>query len=251
MKGVIKLDIALMDQYSDEEFANIVKESRSYKECLQNLGYFSNSGNSTSKLKEKIQKLNLSTEHFLSSSPRKLDTDIIFCDNSTVDQKTVRRWYKKGNYTPYLCSICGQEPMWQGKELTLILDHIDGHNHNNELINLRWVCPNCNQQLDTTNGKNKIRKDKKPVNTCVDCGIPISRGSVRCKNCDNKYKKEHNIPPVTREELKNLIRTISFVQIGNKYGVSDNAVRKWCIKYNLPSKAREIKNISNKDWEQI
>lgn len=26
----------------------------------------------------------------------------------------------------------------------------------------------------------------------------------------------------------------SFVQVGNKYNVSDNAVRKWCITYELP-----------------
>ena len=43
----------------------------------------------------------------------------------------------------------------QGKALTLILDHINGRNHDDRLENLRWVCPNCNQQLDTTNGRNR------------------------------------------------------------------------------------------------
>jgi len=67
----------------------------------------------------------------------------------------LRNWYKKGNYTKYECSICGQEPFWNGKELTLILDHINGVHTDDRLENLRWVCPNCNYQLDTTNGKNK------------------------------------------------------------------------------------------------
>ena len=48
-------------------------------------------------------------------------------------------------------------PIWQGKPLTLILDHKNGNNRDNRLENLHWVCPNCNQQLPTTgyHGKNK------------------------------------------------------------------------------------------------
>ena len=57
--------------------------------------------------------------------------------------------------------------------------------------------------------------------------------------------------PVTREELKNLIRTTPFTTIGIKYGVSDNAVRKWCDKYNLPRTLSDIKQISDEDWELI
>jgi hypothetical protein len=44
---------------------------------------------------------------------------------------------------------------------------------------------------------------------------------------------------------------MSFLAVGKKYGVSDNAVRKWCKSLNLPHKATEIKNISDKDWELI
>jgi uncharacterized protein with PIN domain len=91
----------------------------------------------------------------------------------------LRFWYKKGNYTPYICSICGLEPVWQDKELTLILDHINGINNDDRLENLRWVCPNCNQQLDTTNGKNKRHSEHK-IKTCIDCGKKISQSSIRC-----------------------------------------------------------------------
>jgi uncharacterized protein YjcR len=57
--------------------------------------------------------------------------------------------------------------------------------------------------------------------------------------------------PVTREELKKLIRIMPFTQIGQKFNVSDNAIRKWCDKYNLPHKSSEIKKISNDEWENI
>ena len=72
----------------------------------------------------------------------------MFVENSTANQTTLRRWYEKENIE-YKCSICGQLPFWQNKPLTLILDHINGHNHDDRLENLRWVCPNCNQQLET------------------------------------------------------------------------------------------------------
>lgn len=45
--------------------------------------------------------------------------------------------------------------MWNNLELVFILDHIDGNADNNERINLRLVCPNCDSQLDTYKSKNK------------------------------------------------------------------------------------------------
>lgn len=246
---------ALIDTYSDEEFIQIVQSSSNMTEIAKKLGYAAHSGSNATRIRKRIDDLQLSTDHFLigNQRPVKRTEENVFILDSTASQKTLRDWYKKGNYTDYKCSICGQEPIWQEKELTLILDHINGHNHDDRLENLRWVCPNCNQQLDTTNARNHtILKKKTYCTYCIDCGKEISDGSKRCIACMAKSRTiALKDMPVTREELKNLIRTTPFIQIGKKYNVSDNAIRKWCDKFNLPRKATEIKQYSDEDWNKI
>ena len=241
---------SLMDQYSKEEFEKIILSCSSYTECLKELGYNSYSGASIQRLKDKIKECQIDTSHFTSKPSLVREEKNIFIKDSTACQKVLRNWYKKGNYSDYVCSICGQEPFWNGKELTLILDHINGYNKDDRLENLRWVCPNCNQQLDTTNGKNKNHKEHK-INLCIDCGTPISNRAIRCSSCNYKAHTSEDVPYISREELKNLIRSTPFTTIGKQFGVSDNAVRKWCKKYNLPDKSKIIKTYSDEDWLKI
>ena len=136
----------------------VVLESSSFSEVLRKLK-LSKSGAMVKYLREYLTELNISTEHFGKNSVRTVRTvDNIFIQNSNADQRTLRKWYFEGKYTDYKCSICGQEPIWQEKPLTLILDHINGCNNDDRIENLRWVCPNCNQQLDTTGYRNKKNK---------------------------------------------------------------------------------------------
>ena len=90
--------------------------------------------------------------------------------------------------------------------------------------------------------------DQSIQHLCIDCGALISKGATRCINCSSKLRQKGTI---TREELKELIRTTPFVKIGEIYGVSDNAIRKWCQKYNLPSKKKDIKSYSDSEWEEL
>lgn len=90
----------------------------------------------------------------------------------------------------------------------------------------------------------------KKIYYCIDCNKEITKGSTRCLSCENQRRKNRQLE-VTREELKNLIRTTPFTQIGKMFSVSDNTIRKWCDKYNLPRKASDIKKISDEEWKNI
>lgn len=95
-----------------------------------------------------------------------------------------------------------------------------------------------------------IRKPKiKKKNYCIDCGEIITSKAIRCEKCYRITTRKSERP--LREELKFLIRTKSFKEIGRIYSVSDNAIRKWCISMDLPSKKTEIKKYSNEEWEKI
>lgn len=58
------------------------------------------------------------------------------------------------------CNKCGIDS-WNGKPITLELEHKDGNHHNNERENLECLCPNCHSQTDTWRGKNKKNKRNK------------------------------------------------------------------------------------------
>ena len=140
---------ALVDNYSKQEIENFVAQSNSYKDVMDLMHYKSHNGRAYEVVKNRIEKYNISTEHFGTKSAIKRSVDNIFIENSTASQTVLRRWYLKGNYTEYKCAICGLPPIWQGKELVLTLDHINGKNTDDRLENLRWVCPNCDRQLPT------------------------------------------------------------------------------------------------------
>lgn len=84
---------------------------------------------------------------------------------------------------------------------------------------------------------------------CCDCGKPIGKNNTRCKDCHTKYAKEvglgRTVERPDKEQLLEEIATSSFSAVGRKYGVSDNAIRKWCTFYGLPTHKKEIVDMYN------
>jgi hypothetical protein len=102
-------------------------------------------------------------------------------------------------------------------------------------INHQIICPICNKNLMWISSK-----------MCLECFNTKRKRIIPNKSITTKSDSLINYP--TRDELKTLIRKNAFLKIGKQFGVSDNAIRKWCIKYNLPNKSKEIKNHSEEEW---
>jgi hypothetical protein len=123
-----------------------------------------------------------------------------------------------------------------------------------------WINDEYNDEyIKSYNNKTKNRKQNKkpsPQIPCPLCGNLMSSHSTICISCHNQQNSDNAIKEkqekgITREFLKQEIRNKSFTQIGKEQGVSDNAIRKWCKLYNLPSKTSEIKKYSDKEWENL
>lgn len=246
----------IMDTFTKEEIAQIVQSNTSYTECLRKMGYSAISGDTLNAFKNKLKDLDINTTRLNQYIPEnnfiKRTDNEVFKENSEVSQNCLRNHYKS-IIKPTKCTICNQVNTWNNQELIMILDHINGNNHDNRLENLRWVCPNCNSQLPTTSARNPNRKN---LTICKDCGKPISKGAIRCMDCKDKWKHNPNNPnKITdrpnRNELKNLIRTTPFTTIGKMYGVDGNSVKKWCIWEHLPHLRKDIKSYSDEDWNKI
>lgn len=147
---------------SDEQFVELLKKSSTISEVLFKLGY-TVKGNSWgySQIKRRMDDLNLDYSIFKGKSAviktgrlNNVRKEDILKENCKHQRTVLRRYVIKNNLIPYKCAICGCTE-WQGKTLSLELDHINGINNDNRLENLRFLCPNCHSQTSTYGSRNQ------------------------------------------------------------------------------------------------
>lgn len=238
--------------YKKEQLVEAVKGSFCISETLDKLGLNKYGGGNYRQFNKWKNEYQLDTSHFSGKSGNviikrkvyELPLADILVKNSTYSngQSLKRRLFKSGllKNKCYECELVE----WRGKQITIQLEHINGDSSDNRIENLTMLCPNCHSQTSTYCGrKNKILKQTivgssivmipVSIRHCL-CGKKISKNSSQCQDCYHKstlgiskeYCRKVKNRPSKNSLLKDL-KTMGFSAVGRKYGVSDNAIRKW------------------------
>jgi hypothetical protein len=155
----------MKERWKEETLIDVIKKSNSINDALVKLGLRA-AGENNKTLRKFIDLYNIDTSHFKKnwetiakiSRNKKIPTNDLLVENSNYNRGHLKeRLYSEG-LKKRICELCGQNEMWNGKKMSLILDHKNGIHNDNRLENLRIVCPNCNGTLSTHCGKNLRNK---------------------------------------------------------------------------------------------
>ncbi len=221
---------------TDKEFSDLVKSSLNISEVLFKLGYTS-VGNSWgySQVKQRMQDLNLSGKDFRGKTAmvkaaqnNTIDPKKLLCENSRHTRRVLRSYILRNKLLPYSCAICGITE-WQGKTLSLELDHINGINNDNRLTNLRFLCPNCHSQTTTYGAKNKQLVESK-YDLSDELKTLIINSYIELKN-QKKVAEKYNL---NTKAVKQVLSEAGLTKPNQKYVIqydsNHNEIRRFgCI----------------------
>lgn len=241
---VTKKDMAARyKEKTNEELKALVDESNTFGDLMKKLGYNTNRGGTVTLLRRYLKENNIDFSKFSKrnihnfSHPKKKLEDVLVEDSDYTNLNSLKKRLLNEGLIEYKCEECGISE-WKGKHLVLQLDHINGNNRDNRLENLRLLCPNCHSQTDTFSRK-KTRLKKKKVCENYRKKLIGNGEHEMCQRCAHKSARKVDRPE--KEELVNLLKKYGFVSVGKMFGVSDNAVRKWCVSYGLPKSIKFYK----------
>jgi hypothetical protein len=229
-------------RYTETDVRAAVAESPSLTAALRRLGLRPAGGNFGT-LRRLIERYAISTEHFNRNwvlrgprSKRAIPLSEVLIENSSYNRTKLKERLYEAGLKRRRCEQCGQGEDWNGRHMSLILDHINGVGTDNRLENLQVVCPNCAATLDTHCGrKNRMPRDRR---SCLHCGAEFFAKYDTHRYCSHACGVHNPGPREPRPERRKVerpsyeqlladLQSMSFVAIGRKYGVSDKAVRKW------------------------
>lgn len=234
-------------RYSEQEAREAIAASNCFADALRRLGMRSAGGNHQTLRRYAEEVWLIPTDHF---EPDRLRNEAlrrgavplasVLVEGSTYSRGHLKARLFKNGIKTRICEMCGQGEMWRGRRMALILDHVNGIADDHRLVNLRIVCPNCAATLDTHCGRQN-RLPREP-HSCLRCGSKFWPNDVRQRYCSRycgvrrggdgasrpgRRKVERPPYPHLRQELA----ALGYAGTGRRYGVSDNAVRKWIHQY--------------------
>ena len=227
------------------ELSDIVANSTGYTSALTKIGV-DNKGDNFRTLRRRMIKDEISFIHFskpghnlqIYNRPAPIETVLVV--NSTRKAGGFKLRLFKLGLLKEKCDECGLGPEWNGKAISLQIDHINGENTDNRIENLRILCPNCHSQTATFAGRS-FRKHT--IKKC-QCGKVIAQKSEQCKPCEGRSKrgigkpKWRKVVRPSKEELEKLVWEKPPGQLAKDFGVSEPVIRKWRKFYGITSYPR-------------
>ena len=169
-----------------DDFKILLYKSKTYKEVLDFFGLGIH-GNNYKTIKQRCIDEKINLDHFkeftkFSKIRKSKPLSEVQTENSSYSRHHLKDRLLKEGLLEIKCAICGLNNEWNGKPISLVLDHENGVPNDHRMENLRLVCPNCNSQLDTFAGKHKRPKER--VN-CKNCGRVLAKRSKKdiCVTC--------------------------------------------------------------------
>lgn len=149
----------LRHKYTVDDVKRSVENASCMSDVLKGVGLAPHGGNDRT-IKRLIADHNMDTSHFnvqqaMQRGKKQWTYEEVFVRGSELPRPSLSRLVERFKVLPYRCAECNNDGTWNGKKLRLTVDHIDGTWDNNEVTNLRYLCPNCHSQTETFGGKNK------------------------------------------------------------------------------------------------
>lgn len=150
-------------RWTEEQLRDAVINSFSYRQVLSKLGLREAGGN-YEQIKKYIGQFDLSIKHFKGrgwniglhgiGKPR-IPLEEILVKGSNFQSFKLKKRLFTAKLKPQHCEECGWAVRAPEGYLPLELDHINGDRHDNRLINLRVLCPNCHSLKPTHRGRRR------------------------------------------------------------------------------------------------
>ena len=155
-------------------------------------------------LKRYVAYYGIDTSHFIGGFSSKhcnykYTPEQAFVENSPAPNTVLVKMYRR-HFPATHCSECGIGTIWNGRPLTLHIDHINGCGTDWRLENCRYLCPNCHYQTDTHGTKRGLPSRKSGELKATPQEISEAFDEHNC------YKTVGLIFGISDRSAKNIIR---------------------------------------------